>query len=127
MPTKKGPGLARVLIIVLLLAGLAAAVYLVQQRTNFLPRANTLAVLPISPTTTVTPSPEPKPKSCSACGSDINNDGWVTVLDFTVLRNCFGKKDTDQGCYAADITGDGLIDVKDFNCLQSYFSQQCIK
>jgi hypothetical protein len=53
---------------------------------------------------------------------DCNNDNIVSAVDFTILRNTFGKAVGDPGYDdRADFTGDQVVTVGDFNLLRSNF------
>jgi hypothetical protein len=49
---------------------------------------------------------------------DINKDGTVNVLDFTLLSNAFGT-----GSVEADINGDGIVNILDFTILSNNFGK----
>ena len=73
--------------------------------------------------------PTPTPYVCSACDADINQDGPVTILDFSILSTCFNKKSTDTNkgvsCNRADINKDGVVTILDFSCLADKFNKLC--
>jgi hypothetical protein len=55
---------------------------------------------------------------------DANNDNCVNVLDFTMLKNSFGKPAGDPGYDPrADFSGDNTVSVVDFNLLKVNFGQ----
>lgn len=67
---------------------------------------------------------------CSVCTADINRNGLVNILDFSILRSCFGKSATETtssgtSCTNADIDGSGYVNIFDFSCLRAYFGQTC--
>lgn len=79
------------------------------------------------------PSPTPTPKPvfvCNACAADMNKDGVVNILDFSILAACFNKlaTDTSRGvaCNKADVNNDGAITILDFNCFAIKFNLQCL-
>ncbi len=117
-------GFAHVLVVAVLLVGLVASVYLVQQRTNFFPHAESRPISePITPT--------PTPPSFSACTVDIDKDGKVTLNDFERVRSCFGKASTDKdnagnSCALADFNKDGYVTILDFSILRTVFGQECL-
>lgn len=52
---------------------------------------------------------------------DINQDGTVNLLDFSLLASKFGQTGTDLG--REDINGDGAVNLLDFSLLASKFGQ----
>ena len=50
---------------------------------------------------------------------DVNRDGIVNVLDFTLLSNAFGTDDVNT-----DINGDGIVNVLDFTILSNNFGKR---
>ena len=53
---------------------------------------------------------------------DVNNDNCVSVQDFSLLRNTFGKSLGDPGYDArADFNGDNTVSVTDFSLLRGNF------
>jgi hypothetical protein len=53
---------------------------------------------------------------------DANNDNCVSVVDFTLAKNAFGKSEGDPGYDPrADFNGDGTISIADFNLLKGNF------
>ena len=53
-----------------------------------------------------------------------DNDNLVSVSDFNILRNTFGKRSTDPGYDArADFNGDNLVSVTDFNLLKRNYGR----
>lgn len=65
------------------------------------------------PTPTPTPTPPPKP-------GDINGDGCVNVVDFSILLSKWGTNDT-----GADLNLDGTVNVVDFSILLSNWGNGC--
>jgi predicted secreted protein len=128
---KNQKGFAHILMVGILLAGLVAGVYLVGQQTNLFPKAYFRAFTsgPITPTPTSISAPiTPTPSACTACGADINKDGYVTILDFSLLRSCFGQTvSSNPKCITSDLNSDGKVDLSDFGCLKDQFGKQCIK
>jgi len=51
----------------------------------------------------------------NACDCDLNNDGYVNMLDFTQFRGCWGK-DTEA---VADFNDDGMVNMLDFVIFRS--------
>jgi Dockerin type I domain/FG-GAP-like repeat len=55
---------------------------------------------------------------------DCNNDNVISVQDFNILKNTFGKANGDPGYDArADFNGDNAVSVQDFNLLKGNFGQ----
>ena len=53
---------------------------------------------------------------------DCNNDNVVTISDFGILRNTFGRMSTDPGYDGrADFNGDNVITISDYNLLRGNF------
>ena len=52
------------------------------------------------------------------CDADLNNDGFVSVTDFLVLRGVLNTADPD-----ADLNGDGIVTVTDFLILRGDLNQ----
>ncbi len=53
---------------------------------------------------------------------DANNDNVITILDFNILKNTFGRQIGDPGYDdRADFTGDQVVTVLDFNPLRGNF------
>ncbi len=76
-----------------------------------------------SPTPTPTRSPSPTPtRSPSPTASpvlktgDINRDGSVNILDYTLLANAMGTSNA-----ASDLNHDGIVNILDFTILSSNF------
>ena len=74
---------------------------------------NTPTQLTPTPTRTATNTPTP-----SNVLGDINGDGIVNIIDFTLLSNAFGTNDT-----TADINSDGIVNVLDFTILSNNFGK----
>ncbi len=47
---------------------------------------------------------------------DINSDGVVNILDYTLLSNAFGTSNVD-----ADINNDGTVNILDYTILSNNF------
>ncbi len=62
-----------------------------------------------SPSPSPTPTPTPPPKT-----GDINGDGSVNVVDFSILLSKWNTSDS-----ASDLNGDGIVNVVDFSILLS--------
>jgi hypothetical protein len=59
---------------------------------------------------------------------DANNDNYVTILDFSLLANTFGKGAGDEGYdERADFDGNDYITILDFSLLASNFGQGGLK
>ncbi len=56
----------------------------------------------------------------SICQVDLNNDGFVDVLDFFTFVSLFATSDP-----AADLSGDGFVDVLDFFTFVTLFAAGC--
>ena len=53
---------------------------------------------------------------------DANNDNVISVQDFNILKNTFGRQSGDFGYDArAEFTGDGVVNVSDFNLVKGNF------
>ncbi len=53
---------------------------------------------------------------------DANNDNIVSIQDFNLLKNTFGKTIGEPGYDArADFTGDRTVNIADFNLLRGNF------
>ena len=50
---------------------------------------------------------------------DVNNDGYVNILDLSVVASRFGQAGQDR----ADINGDGVIDIKDLVLVAGAFGK----
>lgn len=127
-------GFVQVFVLLILLAGLAGSAYLVQQKTNFLPKAYELKGSlsgPITPTPTpISSISSPITTSCNSCSADINRDGKVDDKDHSVLTACFGKSPSyvlpdGTSCKNADINKDGVINSKDGSCLRLNLAKTC--
>lgn len=70
-----------------------------------------------TPTPTPTPSPTPTPITCNQ--ADINKDGTVDGLDYSILIENFFL--TKPATARADIDGDGIVDMTDYSILVSQF------
>lgn len=123
-------GVAHILLIILLLAGLGIAVYLVGRETNIIPKAYEPKKFPLS--APVTPSPTPGSFTCSACAADIVKSARnrVDAQDNAVMSSCFGKPPSTtlpggRSCAPADINKDGSINQTDADCLRSVYFQTC--
>lgn len=73
-----------------------------------------------------TKTPTPTPINCTPCQADINKDGYVTILDFSIFSTCYGKPVNSSFCARADIIVDGMVNQTDLICLQNMFGRQCI-
>ena len=68
--------------------------------------------------------------SWGAASRDLDGDGDVDLVDFGVLRSCWGGPDMppSPGCAAtADFDFDGDVDLKDFCALQTDFTGQRVR
>ena len=54
---------------------------------------------------------------------DINQDGKVDILDFSILSANYGKKGGAISPARADVNGDGTVDILDFSRLSSKFGK----
>lgn len=70
------------------------------------------------PNNEIPPSPSPSP-SPDNLRSDLNNDGRVDILDYTIMAGEFLQ---DLVEYQANITGDGRVDMLDFAILNQEFT-----
>ncbi|MDJ0866729.1 MAG: thrombospondin type 3 repeat-containing protein [Myxococcota bacterium] len=58
----------------------------------------------------------------NACDADFDQDGWVGISDFVVLREQFGRSDADpEFDPAADADSDGVVGIRDFNAFRAQF------
>lgn len=63
---------------------------------------------------------------------NINNDSQIDILDYNLLTNCFGSKQTTSSCTtpptasssASDINDDGVVDAADYNLFLRELSVQ---
>ncbi len=70
----------------------------------------TVDLLPPTPTSSPTPTAQP------TITGDINNDGVVNILDYTLLSNAFGSSDPDS-----DLNDDGIVNILDYTILSNNF------
>jgi hypothetical protein len=64
--------------------------------------------------------------------ADVNNDNKLDILDYNLILNCYGSKQTTSACaipptstaLGADITDDGVVDQFDYNFFMREFSTQ---
>jgi len=56
---------------------------------------------------------------CSPHG-DINNDGYVDIVDFSILLYFWGQTNPSNPC--ADINRDGIVDIIDFSIMLYWWS-----
>lgn len=77
--------------------------------------------LPDSPTNESSqPTPIVNPGPCEA---DINQDGTVDLLDYSVIVNNFFK--TNPNPASADVNRDGVVDLTDYSLLVKSFLKTC--
>lgn len=99
-------GIAQILVILLLLAGLGAGAYLVQRPTNFLPKAYTgkqPVSAPVTPKPTKSPNPtagEGKVNICHATSSGKNP--YVLI---SINKNALGEHVTHGDVYPVPESG----------------------
>ena len=73
-------------------------------------------------TVTVTPTPA----IVTGCVGDVDKNGAVTIIDFSLLRASFGLQSGDPGYNPdADFNGNGAIDIIDFSLLRASFGLAC--
>jgi hypothetical protein len=70
-----------------------------------------------SPTTPTPTAPTSSPTTALLQG-DINNDGVVNILDYTLLSNAFGSSNSE-----ADINKDGVVNILDYTILSNNFGK----
>ncbi len=68
-----------------------------------------------TPSPTPTNSPTPSPTPFTKVG-DINGDGSVNILDYTLLANAFGTNNS-----ASDLNHDGIVNILDYTILSNNF------
>jgi len=57
-------------------------------------------------------------------GGDANDDNYVTVLDFSILRTTFGKCQAEPGYDSRpDFNGDGCVTIVDFSIMRQNFGK----
>ncbi len=60
-----------------------------------------------------TPAPDP----------DLDDDGWGTVLDLSIIASCLGQDPSQPQCTLADVDCSGSVDMLDFGFVLSGFGQ----
>jgi hypothetical protein len=73
---------------------------------------------PVSPSPTVTPSPSASPSSSPSAFSiaDLNQDGKVDLIDYSIMVSEFLKPHgPGQGSLKADLNGDGKVNLLDYS------------
>ncbi len=65
------------------------------------------------------------PPAACGCG-DVDQSGFVDLLDFTTLATCFGLQAPAPGCaaevfFCADLNGDGAVNLLDFSLFSNAF------
>ncbi len=141
-------GFAHLFLIIILVAGIALAVYLVQQRTNILPFAVEPTPCPISgpcPTPPPTKPPPPTPTPCPTLPcptkppptpkprilqTDFNGDGKSDLAVFRTTENkwyvkglpatSWGRADQGDKPVPADYDGDGKADYAVFHASNQF-------
>jgi hypothetical protein len=73
---------------------------------------------PPAPTPTPTQPPTVTPTPVPAIPGDVNGDGSVNILDYTLLSNAFGTSNPD-----ADFNSDGIVNILDFQILSNNFGR----
>jgi hypothetical protein len=64
--------------------------------------------------------------------TDVNNDNKLNILDYNLILNCYGSKQTTSACtnppttasVGADVNDDGVVDQFDYNLFMREFSTQ---
>lgn len=127
-------GIAQILIIILLLAGIALAVFLVGQRTNLFPQAASEPVAPDNDGDHWTDAQEifigtdplsacsSKNKKTDSWPPDTNNNGIVNQSDYKHVRNEIRK---GQYVRRYDLTADGKLNQDDLDTLKKYLGIKC--
>lgn len=72
----------------------------------------------VSTPTTPAPTPPPPPVSTVPKNGDLNHDGVVNSIDYSILSR---KWSQTTNISSADINGDGIIDSKDYLVIKSYW------
>ena len=61
------------------------------------------------------------PKTKALChGADLNNDGSVDIIDFSILLYFWDQKNPQNQC--ADINFDGVVDIFDFSIMMYWWN-----
>lgn len=93
-----------------------------------LPDPNTYCAPVTNPTPTATPTIAISPTSgsfvCTACNTDINKDGGISVADYSSIVTCFDKE-ASGSCVNSDINKNGVTDIEDYGCVINMFGQTC--
>ena len=61
-------------------------------------------------------------KSSRCQGPDLNFDGRVDLVDFSILLYFWGQKNPKNSC--ADINGEGIVDIIDFSIMMYYWNDK---
>jgi len=77
-----------------------------------------------SVTPTPSPSPTPTPPPSDVCAADINQDGTVNIVDYTILATNFFQ--TQLTTPRADINQDGNVNIVDYTLLAGHFFETCL-
>jgi beta-glucanase (GH16 family) len=77
-----------------------------------------------TPTPTATPMPTPTPVP-DFCATDIDQNGTINIVDYTLLVNNFMKSGAAISPSRADINNDGSVNIVDYSLLSAKFLQQC--
>lgn len=62
------------------------------------------------------------PQPACVC-ADLNFDGSVDLVDFTMFALCFGRPASTLGCLCGDLNGDGLVSLLDFATFANLFGK----
>src|SRR5262249_22980962 len=85
-------------------------------------KSQSYKVAGLEPSNLVTFQPATPVEMGTLLEGDANDDNCVSVIDFTIAKNAFGKSVGDPGYDPrADFNGDNTINVADFNLLKSNF------
>ncbi len=124
MPNNQA-GFAHLFLIIILVAGIALAVYLVQQRTNLNPFASTPLPCPISGPCPSWEPPTFPPPSPKILPTDFNGDGKSDLTVFRTSNNtwyiknvfnlAWGRADKGDIPVPGDYNGDGKADLAVYN------------
>jgi len=59
------------------------------------------------------------------CPGDANRDGILSISDFQIVKDEFGRSCTSNSPCRADFNGDNLVNTSDFNIYRQYHGTSC--